>query len=144
MPGLYCLGIFYIVFMETKNIGYKQKQFAVPTKRYCQALDLMDDQELIRKYIEAHSEENIWPEIIEGIRSVGILEMEIYNINNQLFMIIETPVDFDWDEAFAGLSKLPRQEEWEAYVSILQGFSSTATSTEKWRLMDRIFHLPTT
>jgi L-rhamnose mutarotase len=102
-------------------------------------LDLKDDPELIRQYIEAHSERKIWPEINEGIRSVGILNMEIYNIGNRLFMIVETPVDFNWDEAFTRLAKLPRQEEWEAYVSVFQKAASNASSSEKWQLMDRIF-----
>ncbi len=130
--------------METKNVGYRQKQFAVPTKRYCQTLDLKDDPVLMQKYIEAHSEPHFWKEIGEGVKSVGILEMEIYNIDNRLFMIVETPEDFDWDEAFARLAKMPRQEEWELFVAAFQMVSSAASSTEKWRLMDRIFHLYTT
>ena len=125
--------------MENKNIGYKQKQFGIATKRYCQTLDLKNDPELMQKYIEAHSEAHFWSEIGEGIRSVGILEMEIYNIDNRLFMIVETSLDFDWDEAFSRLATMPRQEEWEMYVSAFQNASSNATSTEKWRLMNRIF-----
>ncbi len=130
--------------MDTKITGYKQNQFAVSTKRYCQTLDLKDDPILMSKYIEAHSESHFWKEIGEGIKSVGILEMEIYNIDNRLFMIVETPVDFNWDEAFARLAKMPRQEEWEIFVAAFQKASSDASSTEKWRLMDRIFHLYTT
>lgn len=49
-----------------------------------------------------------------GIRAVGILEMEIYILGSQLFMIIETPLDFDWEIAMDKLSNLPRQAEWES------------------------------
>jgi len=49
--------------------------------------------------------------------------------------------DFDWDEAFARLATLPRQEEWETYMSIFQVARPGATSAEKWRMMERIFHL---
>ena len=73
--------------------------------------------------------------------TVGILEMEIYILDNRLFMIVETPFDFDWDEAFARLATLPRQEEWETYMSIFQVARPGATSAEKWRMMERIFHL---
>ena len=45
-------------------------------KRYCQTLELRDDREMIEKYVEAHA--HVWPEIQTGIRSVGILDMQIY------------------------------------------------------------------
>ena len=122
-------------------MGYLTKQHAIPTKRYCQTLDLKDDPLLIEAYIKRHSEKEAWPEICEGIRSVGILEMEIYILNNRLFMIVETPLDFDWDEAFALLAKLPRQQEWEDYMSIFQNVDTNATSAEKWKQMKRIFRL---
>jgi L-rhamnose mutarotase len=124
-----------------KKTGYPQKNFAQPVKRYCQTLDLKDDPDLIREYVTRHSEARQWPEIREGIRAVGILEMEIYLLGTRLFMIVETPLDFNWDEAFAKLAKLPRQSEWEEYMSIFQQADPNATSSEKWKLMDRIFHL---
>lgn len=121
--------------------GYKSKEHGIPTKRYCQTLDLKNDPDLIAKYKEAHSRLKIWPEILEGIRSVGILEMEIYILGNRLFMIVETPLDFDWDSAMARLATLPRQEEWEAYVAIFQACKPGCTSNEKWQLMERFFSL---
>lgn len=121
--------------------GYKSKEHGIPTKRYCQTLDLKNDPDLIAKYKEAHSRLKIWPEIPEGIRSVGILEMEIYILGNRLFMIVETPLDFDWDSAMARLATLPRQEEWEAYVAMFQACKPGCTSNEKWQLMERIFSL---
>lgn len=124
-----------------EQIGYKTKEYGMPTKRYCQTLDLKDDPALIAEYRKRHRENEAWPEILEGIRSVGILEMEIYILDNRLFMIVETPLDFDWDEAFARLATLPRQEEWETYMSIFQVARPGATSAEKWRMMERMFHL---
>ena len=124
-----------------KMTGYQTKQHATPTKRYCQTLDLKDDPTLIEAYVKRHGEKEVWPEIREGIRSVGILEMEIYILDNRLFMIVETPLDFDWDEAFARLATLPRQQEWEDYMSVFQNTTANATSTEKWKQMTRIFRL---
>jgi L-rhamnose mutarotase len=121
--------------------GYQTKAYDVPTKRYCQTLDLKNDPELIREYVKRHGEKESWPEIRAGIRSVGILEMEIYLLDNRLFMIVETPVDFDWDEAFTRLATLPRQQEWEDYMSIFQDVQANATSAEKWKQMRRIFKL---
>ncbi len=77
--------------------GYNTRQHPVPVKRYCRTMELKPDDALIREYVHRHSEGESWPEILQGIRSVGILEMEIYLLGNRLFMIVETPVDFDWD-----------------------------------------------
>jgi L-rhamnose mutarotase len=124
-----------------KTEGYKVQEYHGPVKRYCQTMDLRDNAELIRKYKEAHDRDHFWDEIKQGIRSVGILEMEIYILGTRLFMIVETPLDFDWDSAMARLATLPRQEEWETYVAQFQQCNENATSDEKWRMMDRIFYL---
>ena len=57
-------------------------------KRYCQTLELVNDPELIEKYCELHA--HVWPEVIEGQRAVGILDMQIYRFENHVFMICET------------------------------------------------------
>lgn len=121
--------------------GYKVKEYGGPVKRYCQMMDLRDDPELIRRYREAHDSVHAWPEILEGIRSVGILEMEIYIRDNHLVMIVETPLDFNWDEAMARLATLPRQQEWEDYVALFQQCRQGETSDQKWKSAERMFYL---
>lgn len=121
--------------------GYKMKEFSMPTKRYCQTLSLKNNPILIEEYRKIHSEEKAWPEIRAGIRAVGILEMEIYILGSQLFMIIETLLDFDWKIAMDKLSNLPRQAEWEKYVSKFQDCPCLSSSAEKWKLMERMFYL---
>ena len=121
--------------------GYIQKRYDFPIKRYVQTLELNSDEEARREYIKWHSKEYSWKEIREGIREVGILEMEIYIHRNTLVMIVDTPIDFDWTTAMARLATMPRQAEWEAFVSQFQGCSAEATSDEKWQMMDRMFYL---
>lgn len=130
--------------METPQSGYRVKSYDVPVKRYCQTLDLRDSPELIAEYRKRHSASEVWSEILEGIREVGILEMEIYILDTRLFMIVETPVDFDWDTAMARLNTLPRQQEWEEYMSVFQLTTPGMSSAEKWKPMERMFHLYTT
>ncbi len=108
-------------------------------KRYCQALTLLPNEELIRKYVEVHS--HVWSEVMAGQRQVGILDMQIYRFGNQVFMICDTVDGFDWERDMARLSRLPRQAEWEAYVAQCQGCRPEATSTEKWHLMEKIYQL---
>ena len=106
-------------------------------KRYCQTLTLVDNEKLIEQYVEVHK--HVWPEIIEGQREVGILDMQIYRKGRHLFMIMDTVDDFNFERDMARLATLPRQAEWEAYVSQFQGAKADARSDEKWQLMERIF-----
>lgn len=119
--------------------GYIQKLGGV--KRYVQFLEISDDPELVAQYRKWHSEEYSWKEVRDGIRAVGILEMEIYILGSKLVMIVDAPADFQWDEAMARLATLPRQAEWEAFVSKFQGCPADARSDEKWQPMERMFRL---
>lgn len=123
------------------NNGYKTKEYKVPTKRYCQTMDLRNDPQMIEEYVRRHKNGIIWKEVPEGIKSVGILEMEIYIYETKLFMIVETAEDFDWDSAMEKLSTLPRQQEWEDYITLLQIGTTGIKATDKWKRMERIFHL---
>lgn len=106
-------------------------------KRYCQTLILAETPGLVEKYVEAHA--CVWPEVIAGQREVGIVSMQIYRHGRSLFMIMDTVDDFDFGRDMARLASLPRQAEWESYVSRFQGCPADARSDEKWQLMDKIF-----
>jgi L-rhamnose mutarotase len=121
--------------------GIIQKQYDKPVKRFVQTMELRDDPELIALYRKAHSEEECWKEIVEGIRAVGILEMELYILGTRLVMIVDAPADFNWDEAMSRLATLPRQAEWEQYVARFQKCAEEQRSDEKWQMMERMFHL---
>ena len=126
---------------ETPQTGYRVKEYRQPVKRYCQTLELRDNPELIKEYRRRHSREHALRDILDGIRQVGILEMELYILGTRLFMIVETPLDFDWDTAMARLATLPRQAEWEDYMAEFQLVKQGLSSAEKWQLMERMFYL---
>jgi L-rhamnose mutarotase len=75
------------------------------------------------------------------MREVGILDMEIYLLGNQAFMIMDTVPDFDHDQAMQVLATKPRQAEWELVVAACQQTAATATAAEKWQLMERIYKM---
>lgn len=110
-------------------------------KRYCKTLSLHNDSSLIESYKQVHAPGAVWPEITKGMRDVGILDMEIYILGTQLFMIMDTVEDFDHDKAMAELAQKPRQGEWEAYVSQFQKSQALASAAEKWQLMERIYKM---
>ena len=121
--------------------GYTEKKYSCPTKRYVQFLELHNNEEAMKEYRKWHSKEYHWAEIRDGIRKVGILEMEIYVTANKLVMIVDAPMDFNWEKAMQKLATLPRQAEWEAFVSKFQGCSPDAKSEDKWQMMERMFYL---
>lgn len=127
--------------MEAMIKSYPVREYNQAVKRYCRTLDLNDNPELINEYRLRHDKEHVWPEVLAGIREVGILEMEIYIVGTRLFMIVETPSGFDWDAAMDRLATLPRQQEWEDYMSVFQLVKPGSTSAEKWQPMERMFHL---
>lgn len=127
--------------MEDKRQGYRVREYREPVKRYCQMLSLKDDPALIAEYRKRHAKGQVWAETLAAIREVGILEMEIYILGTNLFMIVETPLDFEWETAMAKMAALPRQAEWEEYMSVFQQAAPGFSSAEKWQLMDRMFHL---
>lgn len=112
------------------------------SQRFVQTLDLVDDKALIDFYINAHRPTEIWPEIVAGIKEVGITRMDIYRDATRLVMIVEMPDDVDFDEAMARLATLPRQQEWEEYVGKAQCCRPGDTSSGKWRRMEQMFELP--
>ncbi len=126
--------------METQS-GYIVPEKNKKTKRYCMTLDLKDDPELIKEYKYWHENKNIWPEIPEGIKKVGIVNMEIYLYDTRMFMIMETTLDFDFEKDMARLGTLERQAEWEKFVWKFQKSVPGAPEGSKWQLMERVYKL---
>ena len=87
-------------------------------KVYAQALDLVDNEKLIKEYEDYHK--NVWPEVLSGIKSTGIIRMRIWRINNRLFMLIETSDKFDVTK-FQNYTKTnPKAKEWDELMKKYQ------------------------
>ena len=108
-------------------------------KRYCLALDLIDDPVLIAEYEDHHK--NVSKEINSSIKDSGITDMELYRVGNRLFMIIETEDDFSFEKKNEMDSSNPRVQEWEQLMWKYQQALPTAKVGEKWILMERIYKL---
>jgi L-rhamnose mutarotase len=108
-------------------------------RRYCQALDLAGDPQLIAEYRQYHQQ--IWPEIAQHLRRYGIADMEIYLLGTRLVMVMETTPDFD-AERFAQFSEQDAKvREWEALMWTYQRPTPWTPAGEKWVAMERIFSL---
>lgn len=107
--------------------------------RYCFALDLKDDANLIATYDAYHT--SVWPEVIASIKEAGIVALEIYRVANRLFMIMEVGSNF----SFEAKAKIDATNEivmqWESLMWEYQQALPIAKSGEKWVLMKNIFTL---
>jgi L-rhamnose mutarotase len=108
-------------------------------KRYCLALDLKEDEKMIKAYDDYHK--NVWPEIKESLSMAGILDMEIYRTSNRLFMIIQVSPAFSFERKAALDTANPKVQEWETLMSQFQKPLGWSKSGEKWLLMERVFKL---
>lgn len=107
--------------------------------RYCFALDLKDDPQIIKEYEEYH--EAVWPDILQSLRDSGIVDMEIYRVLNRLFMIIEGSDDFTFERKMEMDRNNPRVREWEKLMWDYQVGLPGLPEGEKWMPAKRVFKL---
>ena len=110
-------------------------------KKYCFALDLKDDPELIAEYEYWHRAENGWPEIKQSIMDAGITDMQIYRTGNRLFMIMDTSDNYNSSQKKQMDTINPKVQEWEQLMWKFQQPMPWAKDGEKWVLMKQIFKL---
>ncbi|WP_242084328.1 L-rhamnose mutarotase [Aestuariivivens sediminis] len=108
-------------------------------KRYCLAIDLKNDPELIAEYKRHHK--NVWPEISESIKAAGIDNAEIYCVGNRLFMILEVNPSFSFEKKAEMDAHNPHVQEWETLMWRYQQALPVAKAGEKWLLMEKIYQL---
>ena len=109
------------------------------TQKFCLALDLKDDAQLMAEYKAYH--QKVWPEIIQSIKESGITVLDIYSVANRMFMIIEANEEFSFDKKSAMDAYNPIVQEWEDLMWKFQQALPWAKSGEKWMLMEKIFEL---
>ena len=108
-------------------------------KRYCLAVDLVNNPEMIAEYEAYHKK--LRPEIEKSIRDAGVTVMEIYRLENHLFMIMETEDDFSFERKAKMDAENPKVQDWEALMWKYQQALPFAKPGEKWIVMDKIFSL---
>ncbi len=109
-------------------------------KVYGQTINLKDDPEIIRRYVEYHRA--VWPEVERGLKSIGIRRMLIWMLGRRLFMMIETDDGFDPDRDFPRYEKSdPRVEEWQALMASYQEPVADAPPGAWWARMQLVYSL---
>jgi L-rhamnose mutarotase len=105
------------------------------------ALDLQDEPDLIEEYERWHQPENIWPEVVDSLRSTGIDDMEILRCGNRLVMVMEVGPNYRAEDRAAHDAGHPRVQAWEDLMWRFQRPLPFAANGEKWVPMKRVFSL---
>ena len=85
---------------------------------------------------------NVWPEVLDCIRTIDIDKMNIYLLGQPMFMIMDAPDDFDPANDFVQLDGMnPRYEEWQRLMGVFQKRVPEAQLDEHWAMMERVFEL---
>lgn len=107
--------------------------------RYCQALDLIDNENSIHEYETIH--QNIWPEVEKHIKDSGVVDMQIWRIGTRLFMVMDVDETFSFSRSAELEKNNPIIQKWEKLMWKYQKATPWTPVNQKWVLMEQIFDL---
>ena len=106
-------------------------------KCYGLTINLRDDPEVIAQYKAYHRD--VWPEVLEQARNLGILKTRIFLIGRRLFMYIETEDGFDFGRAFSAPGgAAARLRAWDDLMRGFQEPAPEAPAGEWWAQMELV------
>ena len=108
-------------------------------QRHCLALDLKNDPKLIAEYDAWHR--MVWPEVKQSIWDAGITVLDIYRVQNRLFMILEADDNFSLEKKAKSDATNPKVQEWETLMWKYQEALPGVPKGSKWALMEKVFSL---
>lgn len=107
-------------------------------KRFVWTLLLQEDPEMMAEYKRIHSMGQAWPQVIENMKTMGIKDMELYLYGTRAMLIMDTRPGFDMAVDGPKWQKLPREMEWQEYVSKFQRTEPGSGIQEKWLDMEEL------
>ncbi len=108
-------------------------------KSFAMTLNLKDDPAIIQQYREYHRA--VWPEVLKGLRGIGITRMKIFLHGRRLFMYLEAPDSFDPRRDFPRYMTDRRARQWDELMRTFQEPVPGATAGEWWAPMEEVFDL---
>lgn len=110
--------------------------------RFCFALDLHDDADLISQYRQWHTPGAVPGAVIDMMKLQDIRGLDIYNCGDRLFMIMETGPRYDPVKAAQQDAQNADVQTWQTLMWRFQKPLPFASAGQKWVPMDHIFTLP--
>ena len=108
-------------------------------KSYAMALDLIDDSSVVEKYKKYH--QAVWPEVLAGLRDIGICKMKIFLHGRRMFMYLETTDYFEPNRDLMRYASSKRASEWDTLMREFQEPVPGAGPNEWWAPMEEVFDL---
>ena len=106
-------------------------------KTYAKTILLKNNPGLMAEYMHHHDE--IWPEVVKAFKKVGVLDIRIWIIGRQLFMVMDVADAFEPERDMARYLQLhPKTREWE---ELMKTYQEPITDYEHWAEMNMIFRL---
>ena len=108
-------------------------------KSFAMTLNLKDAPGVIQKYKEYHRA--VWPDVLAGLRGIGIAKMKIFLHGRRLFMYLEAADDFDLARDFPRYMETARSKEWDDLMREFQEPVPGADAEEWWAAMEEVFDI---
>jgi L-rhamnose mutarotase len=110
------------------------------SRRHVFTVNLKDEPGIRETYARHHRD--VWPEVQDSLKRVGVEQMDIYLLGRRLVMIVEMRDGLDYRVAFKShASSSQRVIEWERLMKSLQEAPAEAREGEWWAAMEPVFHL---
>lgn len=110
------------------------------SRRHVFTVNLKDAPGILETYTRHHRD--VWPEVQDSLKRVGVEQMDIYLLGRRLVMIVEMRDGLDYRVAFKShASSSQRVIEWERLMKSLQEPPAEAREGEWWAVMEPVFHL---
>ena len=107
--------------------------------RHCLTLDLKDDPVAIESYDRYHAD--VWPEVLEDLREIGIDDMTIWRRGTRMVMLLEVPDDFDLRKLAGSPDSHPRVKEWGQLMGTFLKPLPDADFVGLWQPMTEVFKM---
>jgi len=107
-------------------------------KVFGRMINLRNDPEKVADYIRYHAE--VWPEVLEGLRTGGVTDMKIFLRGQRMFMYMTANDDYNPGKP-SDTEPHPRVLEWDKIMRTLQERSPEATDDEWWAEMEMVFDM---
>ncbi len=107
-------------------------------KVFGRMINLQNDPEKVADYIRYHAE--VWPEVLEGLRTGGVTDMKIFLRGQRMFMYMTANDDYN-PRSPSDTTPHPRVLEWDRLMRTLQEPSPEATEDEWWAEMEMVFDM---
>lgn len=108
-------------------------------QRFVLTLNLRHDPALALKYEKRH--QAVWPAVLQSLQAAGVLRSDIYRVDYQLIMVLETSDDFSFERKAELDRNNPQVMQWEREMAQFQDVSDAGTdASQRWQVLRNVFH----